>query len=169
MKEKSLRNQTLKILSEDEEKGTEIYDNFCKKRMFEFGYSDISQDLFNELDKVLKNNTTQFHSKGGEKEFNYMGRNRVFQYYLDYYISNLNIGIEFNGDVWHANPKKYKANDVPLTFRKNWSAQDIWNKDRHKNDFLRTKLKKLIIIWESDLYMDGFDKTVDKILKEIYE
>jgi hypothetical protein len=49
------------------------------------------------------------------------------------------------------------------------TSQEIWNKDKVKNDFLRTKLKKLIIIWESDLYKDGIDKTVEKILKEINE
>jgi hypothetical protein len=31
---------------------------------------------------------------------------------LDCYIRELNIGIEFNGDMWHANPNKYKASDV---------------------------------------------------------
>ena len=38
-----------------------------------------------------------------------------------------------------------------------------------KNDFLKTKLNKLIIIWESDLYKDGIEQTISKIIKEIYE
>jgi hypothetical protein len=88
---------------------------------------------------------------------------------LDFFIRDLNIGIEFNGDIWHANPIKFEANDKPFPFQKNLTSEDIWSKDKIKNDFLRTKLNKLIIIWESDLHKDGIDKTVDKIIKEIYE
>jgi hypothetical protein len=75
--------------------------------------------------------------------------------------------VEFNGDIWHANPSKYNPNDKPFPFQKDYTAQYIWDKDKVKNDFLKTKLKKLIIIWESDLYKDGINTTVDKILKEI--
>ena len=88
---------------------------------------------------------------------------------VDFYIRELNIGIEFNGDIWHANPKKYKSEDTPFPLDSGLNAKDIWEKDRIKNDFLRTKLNKLIIIWEDDLNKDGIDKTVDKIIKEIYE
>ncbi len=151
-----------------EERGREIYENFCKKRMFEFGYSNISQELFKKLDENLKEKT-QYYLKGGEKIFFYKDKSGVFEYYLDFYISDMKIGIEFNGDMWHANPRKYKSNDIPFPFRKKWSAKDIWEKDRIKNEFLRTKLNKLIIIWEYDLNRDGIDKTVDKIIKEIYE
>jgi len=151
-----------------EEKGTEIYDNFCKKRLSGIPYSKISIDLFEYLiPKINKKNKYRIYYKDNEW---YSYDNSQKKYYLiDFYIRELNIGIEFNGDVWHANPKKYKPEDKPFPFQKELNAQDIWDKDRDKNDFLRTKLKKLIIIWESDLYMDGFDKTVDKILKEIYE
>ena len=76
----------------------------------------------------------------------------------------LGVGIEFNGDIWHANPKKYSPHDKPFSFQKNMTAQEIWNKDKAKNDFLKTKLDKLIIIWESDLYKNGIDKTVEKIM-----
>jgi hypothetical protein len=36
-----------------------------------------------------------------------------------------------------------------------------------KNDFLKTKLDKLIIIWESDLRKDGIENIIKKILKEL--
>lgn len=157
------------ISKHGEEKGIEIYENFCKKRMFEFGYSKISQDLFKKIDKNLKDKNTQYYLKGGEKIFYSNNEKGTFEYYLDFYISDFNIGIEFNGDIWHANPNKFKPDDIPFPFAKKWSAKDIWNKDKIKIDFLRTKLKKLIIIWESDLYNDGIDKTVEKILSEIYE
>lgn len=150
------------------EDGTNKYDELCNKRMFKFGYSKISQDLFNELSKRLNNFTLKYATNNSEQSFDFIGRNKSFKFYLDFYIKELNLGIEFNGDKWHANPDIYKENDIPLPFR-NLSAQGIWNKDKVKNDYLHTKLNKLIIIWEYDLNKNGIDKTVSDILSIIDE
>lgn len=147
------------------EKGTEKYSNFCKKRLFGAGYSEISKKLFDSLRGKIGNKYTFYYAENewyfSDKKFGY--------YLLDFYIKELNIGIEFNGDIWHANPNKYKPTDKPFPFKKNYTSEDIWNKDKIKNDFLKTKLNKLIIIWESDLYKDGINLTIEKIIKEIYE
>lgn len=129
--------------------GLEKYDNFCKKRMFEFGYSDVSQNLFIELDKRLSAINSQYATKGGEKEFKYIKDGLESTYYLDYYLPEFKIGLEFNGDLWHANPTIFESTEQPfLGFGKEYTANDIWIKDDIKNKFLRTKLNKLIIIWE---------------------
>lgn len=148
-----------------EERGREIYENFCKKRMSGAGYSIISKKLFDTLSDIIKESDVYY----GDKEW-YLYDNENKKYYLiDFFIKSLNIGIEFNGDIWHANPLKYKSFDKPFPFQKDLTAEEIWNKDKVKNDFLKTKLNKLIIIWESDLYKDGIDNTISKIIKEIYE
>lgn len=147
------------------ETGRLLYENFCKKRLFGVGYSIVSKCLFDSLKKRLNSNYTTYYA-----ENEYYFSSKEFGYYLvDFFIKELNIGIEFNGDIWHANPNKYKPNDKPFPFSKNYTSQDIWDKDKVKNDFLKTKLRKLIIIWESDLYRDGIDITVEKILNEINE
>lgn len=145
------------------QKGKEVYENFCKKRMFGAGYSMISKKLFDKLSERINSNTLYY----GENEWYSYDKDNNKYYLIDFYIKELNIGVEFNGDIWHANPSKYKPNDKPFPFQKDLTSQDIWNKDKVKNDFLRTKLKKLIIIWESDLYKDGIDKTAEKIINEI--
>lgn len=146
------------------EKGMEIYENFCKKRLCGVGYSEVSKKLFDKLSENFINSQLFY----GENEWYFYDKNNKKYYLLDFYIKNVNIGIEFQGDIWHANPKKYKAEDS-FVFKRDLTAKDIWDKDKIKFDFLRTKLKKLIIIWEFDLYKDGIDLTIEKILKEINE
>ena len=145
------------------QKGIEIYENFCKKRLFGAGYSKVSKMLFDSLSKYFEGYEVFY----AENEwYSYDNQSKKF-YLLDFYVKELNIAVEFQGDMWHANPCKYKPTDKPFPFQKNYTAQDIWDKDKNKNDFLRTKLDKLVIIWESDFYSDGIEKTVQKILNEI--
>ncbi|NDF16565.1 MAG: hypothetical protein EB079_01155 [Verrucomicrobia bacterium] len=146
-------------------KGIEIYENFCKKRLHGAGYSIVSKELF---DCVL-NRIPNFKAYYADNEWYYYDKENKKYYLIDFYIKELNVGIEFQGDIWHANPKKYKPNDKPYPFQKDLMAKEIWEKDRIKNDFLKTKLNKLIIIWESDLYKEGIEQTVNKIIKEINE
>jgi hypothetical protein len=145
--------------------GESKYDDFCKKRLFNKGYSKLSFNLFENLSNRLNKKHKIYY---GEKEwYTYDNLNKKY-YLIDFYLRDLNIGIEFNGDIWHANPEIYD-NDIKFPFDKNLKSSDIWAKDKIKNDFLKTKLKKLIIIWEKDLKKDGLKNTIDKILKEIYE
>jgi hypothetical protein len=147
------------------EAGTEKYNNFCKKRINGVGYSDVSKKLFTIIAENFINNEIFY----AENEWYFYDKKNKKYYLVDFYIKELNIGIEFNGDMWHANPEKYSKFDKPFPFQRDMTAEEIWNKDKIKNDFLRTKLKKLIIIWESDLYRDGINNTVAKITKEICE
>lgn len=150
------------------EKGKEIYENFCKKRLIGAGYSEVSKRLFDAL-KVKLDFISKYSIYFAENEW-FLYKKDMKKYYLvDFYIKELNIGIEFNGDIWHANPNKYNENDKPFKFQKDITAKEIWYKDKLKNDFLKLKMKKLIIIWESELYKDGIDKMVDNLIKKIYE
>lgn len=71
---------------------------------------------------------------------------------IDYFIKELNVGIEYNGDFWHANPKKYKALDIPNSKRNDLTAKDIWEKDSKRIKSLREEYDiQIIVIWESEL------------------
>jgi hypothetical protein len=142
------------------------YNDFSKKRLFNKGYSKMSFYLFEYLSNRIDKNYKIYY---GENEwYSYDNINKKY-YLLDFYIKDLNIGIEFNGDIWHANPDIYESNDITFPFDTNLKVSDIWEKDKIKNDFLKTKLNKLIIIWEKDFKKDGLENTINKILKEIYE
>ena len=146
------------------EKGEEIWNNFCEKRLFGAGYSIISNKLFTILnDKIKKCNYTTYYS---DNEW-YMYDNINKKYYLiDYYIKELNIGIEFNGDFWHGNPIKYKSSDKRFK-NDSFTYEKIWENDKNKIDFLKSKLNKIIIIWEYDLYEKGIDFIIEDLLLKI--
>ena len=72
---------------------------------------------------------------------------------FDIRLANTNIIIEVNGDFWHANPIKYKSDDllpfpVPTGTK---MAEEVWKKDARKNDYATKKGYNVIIIWESEM------------------
>jgi len=66
----------------------------------------------------------------------------------DIYIPDLNMLIEFNGDYWHCNPKRYKANYFNI--KKNMTAKQIWALDESKEQLAKEKGYEFLTIWESD-------------------
>ena len=56
-----------------------------------------------------------------------------------YDIKYKNKIIEYNGDFWHANPSKYKPNDI-INFPNSHgtvSAKEVWSNDSKKNQFCK--------------------------------
>lgn len=70
---------------------------------------------------------------------------------MDYFIEELNIAIEFNGNVFHANPRLYNKNDYPNPFNKNLTSEMIWEKDKLRYETLLSEHNiKTIVIWEDE-------------------
>jgi len=150
--------------------GTIKYIKFAKKRAMVGGYSDISQRLFDELNKKLKKKYKLYYATLNS-EYQISDERLNTYYNLDFYIKELNLGIEFNGDVWHCNPSIYKADDKPLTFLEmntiDYCAKTIWDKDEKRINFLKTKLTDVIIIWERDLINKGLYVIVNELFEKI--
>jgi G:T-mismatch repair DNA endonuclease (very short patch repair protein) len=70
------------------------------------------------------------------------------RYFYDLYIPSINLIIEIQGDYWHANPNRYNAEDLVHYKFADIKAQDIWDRDKVKQDFAISKGYKLIVIWE---------------------
>ncbi len=93
-----------------------------------------------------------------------------FQYlnkFYDYKINNTKIVIEVNGDYWHANPNKYKSDDIIKFPGKVIKAKDIWIKDKKKNENLQKIGYKLIVIWEDFMNKSSNEDLKMFILNEI--
>jgi very-short-patch-repair endonuclease len=78
----------------------------------------------------------------------------------DIYIPKLNLVIEYNGDYWHCNPKKYDANYYHQVKKK--TAQEMWEYDNNKIDLIKRNGYNLVIVWESDL--KGDPNLINKII-----
>lgn len=100
--------------------------------------SKIQQIFFNELLKVLPGCID-----------NYVIHIDKNWFYPDVTIDGGRNGIliEFLGDYWHANPKKYKENDI---IHHGITAKKIWEKDEKRFKKLSDKGYRIIKIWESD-------------------
>lgn len=136
-----------------EEEGIKRYEEFIKKK-HQF-YSEVSQKFFNELDKYISPKyTTYYATKNGEWFIHDKGYPIM---YLDYYIKELNICIEFNGEVFHADPNLFEANECPNPFNKSLTSQDIWDADNRRYKQLKDLHNIItIIVWERD-YNDNFN------------
>jgi hypothetical protein len=146
-----------------EEEGALRWEEFSIKRYNP--YSQISQILFEMLDKYLSKKYTTYYATKNNGEWFVRGNDQV--YYLDYFIKELNICIEFNGNAWHGNPKMFKPTDHCHPIYKDMTAFDLQLKDKKRIKELKNKGIKTYIIWESDFDPKCFDVIdyINNILK----
>lgn len=79
-------------------------------------------------------------------EKNFTDGRRTFVY--DALVTGTNILIEYNGDMWHMNPSRYKATDVqPYSGR---IAKDVWLHDENKLKFANERDYEVIVVWGTD-------------------
>jgi hypothetical protein len=110
-------------------------------------YSKSSQKLFWSIyEKLPQKLKDKCYFKELNNEF-VLILNSGLCYLFDFVISNIDFCIEFNGDIWHANPKKYSSED--LIFER--KASEIWKKDKEKIEALK-EMRGIdtIVVWESD-------------------
>jgi G:T-mismatch repair DNA endonuclease (very short patch repair protein) len=136
-----------------EKEATLLSIDYYKKRA---NYSDISQKFFSLLESMLECQNVFYKIKNYEKQIN--GKN------VDFYHTQSKIAVEFYGDFWHRNPKKYKK-DL-LVYGK--TSEQIWNDDqsRIKTIELDQNVKKVIIVWEGDVKKNPH-AVAENIAKEI--
>lgn len=155
----------------------EDYIDIVIRRTNRKSYSNISQELFNEIYKQIKhiNVKVYYQSLNHEWGIGIPGKNgnpgRGCLY--DFVIPDLKYAIEFNGLRWH--PRK---ETMSIKEWKEWksvhtgqSADDIYKLDCEKNEALINKGFDLDIIWDDDYYKNKYNiiKNIsDKILK-LYE
>lgn len=78
-----------------------------------------------------------------------VGSYTVDKYICDIYIGDLNLIIEFYGDYWHCNPKKFKYDYFHRHKKK--TASQIWDEDLLRVEKIKNLGYNLEVIWESDL------------------
>ena len=81
---------------------------------------------------------------------------------FDIFLPTLNLVIEYNGDYWHCNPKKYEPNYFHQV--KNKTAKELWEYDKNKIDLIKEYGYNLEVVWESDYNTDK--SIINKIIKK---
>lgn len=135
----------LKVFRERQRKWQETLKN---QNSIKVGYSKISQELFKNLLRFYKpkERVNIFYATKNKEFCIYDNKNYLYDF-VD--IKNKKI-IEFQGDVYHANPKLYTNENYIHPYDIEIKAQDIWNKDLEKKKIAEKNGFKLIYIWEFD-------------------
>lgn len=88
---------------------------------------------------------SQFHIKG-------------VPYLYDFYLPALNLLIEYNGDYWHANPRRYPPGTLlPFQNAGKVPVEDIWARDAAKAAAATASGYRLAYVWESDFKARGVE------------
>lgn len=127
------------------------------------GYSKISQDLFEVLlDKYIDKDSVYFatHNKEYRLEKEQGG---VWLY--DFSDIKRKKIIEYHGDMFHGNPKKYLAEDYPHPFRKTMTAQEMWDKDEKKKKAAEEEGFEIFVVWDSEYRWGNKQKVINKCLE----
>lgn len=152
-----------------EEKGKEVYTNRQKKWQksltengnLRYGYSKASQYLFYELMNFYKIEEREYLYFATKNEEYRLEKEKGGIWLYDFVDLKNKKMIEYNGDQYHANPSLYEANDYPHPFRKNITAQEIWNKDERKMKVAEEKGFQILTIWDSE-YRRNKQNVLDK-------
>ncbi len=86
----------------------------------------------------------------------------IFGKFVDYYLSDYNMVIEFYGDYWHCNPKVYESDYYVSQI--GMTSEEIWEKDRKRLDIIKQGVNSIIVIWESSK-IDG--SLISKVINDI--
>lgn len=108
--------------------------------------------IHKKIEELLIKDNICFKSEVKNKfsSFNYF-LNKEYSPIVDILIEDKKIVIEINGDLWHANPKFYKPDDMIRRFKGLISAQEIWNFDESRIKQIENFGYTVIILWECDI------------------
>lgn len=100
-------------------------------------FSKVSQMLFDELGSALGFSGLYYKKLNSEYFVN--------GYYVDFFDEKSSTVVEYYGDFWHRNPKKYS----PEFVAHGKTSKEIWEYDRKREHCIRQHFN-LIVVWESD-------------------
>lgn len=125
----------------------EHYDAF--KKSHQCSYSVSANLFFNSLileNKDIFKHLTIYYAGNENYEYSVVYNDKC--YWLDFYLKEINLNIEFFGDYWHQNPKLYDKSHKNNT--NNCVAEEIWKKDKQRINDLKECGIETFVIWESE-------------------
>lgn len=92
----------------------------------------------------------------------YQTEKNINSKFVDYYLVDFNIVIEYFGDYWHVNPKVYESNFYISQLK--MRAADVWKKDKERLDIIKQNIDSIIVIWESSEFNDSIlEKAINSV------
>ena len=107
-------------------------------------------NFFHKLQARLPANVDVYYKGSSENDKEYLVYSEDIVHFYDFVCPSLKKCIEYNGDYWHCNPKKYGADyihpQLGLSAKKKWKLDEekLMFLEKHRN--IHTK-----VVWESDV------------------
>ena len=79
-------------------------------------------------------------------------------------FSKRNLSLNIHGTYNHADPRKYKPDDLIREHNKMVKASEIWKREKIILNQIKKQGYKILVVWEQDLLKDS-ENTKNKILK----
>lgn len=125
--------------------------------------SKIAEELFEKINLPGARYGKRSENNLGEKMEIILADGKEKRIMIDFLFGNK--VIEFFGDYWHANPKKYVEEDTIFKRRTGFiSAKAVWQQDANRESQLRKLGYEVKIVWEND-----FRKDKEGVIKECLE
>ena len=123
--------------------------NFGKK-----GSGPYSQKAISWLQSIERKEgiIIQHAESGGERCIPLENGGRI---HLDGWCEETNTAYEFHGDVWHGNPKIFSPDEYCHPHNKEWTAGELFEKTRLREQVIRDLGIKLVTKWESEWDEEG--------------
>jgi len=136
-----------------------------RKQMLNRTPEQVKDQLMKQYDTKRKNGTfnctgienkyaAYLDSQGIEYIREYIIPDGGKRYRYDFYIPSENLLVEVNGTGTHADPEKYKAEDIIKLGIPGWkvkTASEIWHADNLKKMYAIKRGYEIKTIWESEL------------------
>lgn len=129
------------------------------------GYSKISQELFYNLLEsydIKEKERIYFATHNKEFKLNKIDGGVWLYDFTDTVSKKI---IEYHGDYYHGNPNKYSSSDYPHPFRKDITAQEMWDKDHKKKSIANQSGYEVLVIWDSEYRWGNKEEVINKCLK----
>lgn len=149
---REIRKKALGRLNDEENANLRNYGEATKTRRA------VKTELFGNKGK-LKDTTVEIFVENliKEKGWPFVAQKAVRFLNYDFYLSELNVLLEVQGDYWHCNPRVYP--DGP----KNSVQRENLQKNKNKREVAESQNIPLFEIWELDILKDP-EKTKKQIL-----
>ena len=122
-------------------------------------FSNISQELFWDIEKS-RPSRSYFAEKN--TEFGRQDSENSRYYFFDFVDPERSKIIEFNGTIWHMDPREFSPDDKQI--KSGRTASDVWKADEDKINFAKRIGFDVLVVWEMD-----YNSNKDKVLSQCLE
>lgn len=145
-----------------ETEGKKQWNQYYKNKIKSVMAQTLFKKIYNKISSIDKE-SCYFYDLNSEIKIT--NNNNIKKF--DFCIKSKKLIIEFNGDIYHANPLFHNENDiVKYAPNSNITAKMIWNRDELKNKFAEDAGYKVIVVWESD-YKENKEKVINELIEAI--